>query len=100
VPFLVFFIPSMACLVKGSKQTRTANNILIHLMSEKEEIEDNEDLQKLINRLANTYRVLRHKFIKGNISKYQYEILKENLHEILADLVSKKEKKGYYKFIN
>ena len=88
------FIPSMARLVKGYRQTRTANNILKHLMNKKEEIEDNEDLQKSINRLANMYRILRYKFIKGNISKDQYEILKENLHEILADLVSKKEKKG------
>jgi hypothetical protein len=36
------------------------------------------------------YNTLRHQFIKGNISKDQYEILKENLHEILKDLSSKK----------
>jgi hypothetical protein len=65
-------------------------------MNEKKEVDpkynNEEELQKSINKLYNTYRVLRQKFIKGNISKDQYEILKEHLHEILNDLVSKTEK--------
>jgi hypothetical protein len=89
-----FFIPSMARLVKEYTQKRTADNLLKHLMSEKQklEIKDNEDLQISINRLSSMHRLIRQKFVKGNISKDQYEIIKENLHEILKDLVSKTEK--------
>jgi len=33
---------------------------------------------------------LKQEFIKGNITKDQYEILKENISDVLKDLVSKK----------
>ena len=35
-------------------------------------------------------RILKHEFIRGKISKDQYEILKENIADTLKDLVSKK----------
>ena len=35
-------------------------------------------------------RTLKQDFIKGNITKDQYEILKENISDVLKDLVSKK----------
>ena len=34
-------------------------------------------------------RTLKQEFIKGNITKDQYEILKENISDVLKDLVSK-----------
>lgn len=35
-------------------------------------------------------RILKHEFIRGNITKDQYEILKENIADILKDLIFKK----------
>ena len=35
-------------------------------------------------------RTLKQEFIKGNITKDQYEILKKNISDVLKDLVSKK----------
>jgi hypothetical protein len=35
-------------------------------------------------------RILKHEFIRGKITKEQYEILKENISDTLKDLVSKK----------
>lgn len=84
-----FFIPSMARLTKEYKQKHIAHKLLKNLVNENED--DNNDLQKSTNRLFNMYNILRHQFIKGNISKDQYEILKENLHEKLKELTSKKE---------
>jgi hypothetical protein len=83
-----FFIPSMTRLVKEYKQKYIAHKLLKNLVNEN--ADDNKDIQKSINRLYKMYNTLRHQFIKGNISKDQYEILKENLHEILKDLSSKK----------
>jgi hypothetical protein len=83
-----FFIPSMTRLIKEYKQKYIAHKLLKNLVNENED--DNKDIQKSINRLYKMYNILRHQFIKGNISKDQYEILKENLHEILKDLISKK----------
>jgi hypothetical protein len=83
-----FFIPSMTRLIKEYKQKYIAHKLLKNLVNEN--ADDNKDIQKSINRLYKMYNTLRHQFIKGNISKDQYEILKENLHEILKDLSSKK----------
>jgi hypothetical protein len=68
----------MARLVKEYKQKHMANKLLKNLLNEKQEVEikdDRQGLQKSINRLSNMYSILRHEFIKGNISKDQYEIL-------------------------
>jgi hypothetical protein len=35
-------------------------------------------------------RIIKHEFIRGNITKDQYEILKENIVDILKDLVTKR----------
>ena len=35
-------------------------------------------------------RILKQEFIRGKITKDQYEILKENITDVLKDLVSKK----------
>ena len=35
-------------------------------------------------------RVLKHEFIRGKITKDQYDILKENIADVIKDLVSKK----------
>jgi hypothetical protein len=35
-------------------------------------------------------RILKQEFIRGNITKDQYEILKENIADVLKDLISKK----------
>ena len=35
-------------------------------------------------------RMLKHEFIGGKITKEEYEILKENISDVLKDLVSKK----------
>lgn len=75
--------------IKEYKQKRNAHKLLKNIVNENED--DNKDLQKSINRLYKMYNFLRHQFIKGNISKDQYEILKENLHERLKDFFSKKE---------
>jgi len=37
-----------------------------------------------------TLRILKLEFIRGKISKDQYEILKENVSDVIKDLVSKK----------
>jgi hypothetical protein len=84
-----FFIPSMTRSIKDYKQKRNAHKLLKNIVNENED--DNKDLQKSINRLYKMYNSLRHQFIKGNISKDQYELLKENLHERLKDFFSKKE---------
>jgi hypothetical protein len=78
----------MTRLIKEYKQKYIAHKLLKNLVNEN--ADDNKDIQKSINRLYKMYNTLRHQFIKGNISKDQYEILKENLHEILKDLSSKK----------
>jgi hypothetical protein len=36
------------------------------------------------------YSALKQEFIRGNINKDQYEILKENIADVLKDLISKK----------
>ena len=35
-------------------------------------------------------RILKHEHIRGKISKDQYDILKENIADVIKDLVSKK----------
>jgi hypothetical protein len=35
-------------------------------------------------------RIIKHEFIRGNITKDKYEILKDNMADILKDLITKK----------
>jgi hypothetical protein len=51
-------------------------------------LSDNPDIS--IKNIMSNLRVIKHEFIKGNITKDQYEILKENIADILKDLISKK----------
>ena len=45
---------------------------------------------KNINKQKNKAKILKHEFIRGKITKEQYEILKENIADVIKDLVSKK----------
>ena len=82
-----FFIPS---IVKSSKeyfQKRTANKYLKNILKE-QSLSGNPDIS--IKNIIGIIRTLKQEFIKGNITKDQYEILKENISDVLKDLVSKK----------
>ena len=82
-----FFIPS---IVKSSKeyfQKRTANKYLKNILKE-QSLSGNPDIS--IKNIIGIIRTLKQEFIKGNITKDQYEILKENISDVIKDLVSKK----------
>ena len=81
-----FFIPSITKSVKEYSQKRTANKNLKNIL--KEQNSDNPDIS--IKNLMNKVKFLKHDFIRGKITKDQYEILKENIADVLKDLVSKK----------
>jgi hypothetical protein len=81
-----FFIPSITKSVKEYSQKRTANKNLKDIL--KEQNSDNPDIS--IKNLINKVKFLKHDFIRGKITKDQYEILKENIADVLKDLVSKK----------
>jgi hypothetical protein len=40
--------------------------------------------------MINSLKIIKHEFIRGKITKDQYEILKENIADVLKDLISKK----------
>ena len=81
-----FFIPSIARSSKEYFQKRTANKDLKNIL--KEQNSDNPDTS--IKNLINKAKILKHEFIRGKITKEQYEILKENIADVVKDLVSKK----------
>ena len=81
-----FFIPSITKSTKEYFQKRTANKNLKDIL--KEQNSDNPDIS--IKNLINKIKFLKHDFIRGKISKDQYDILKENIADVLKDLVSKK----------
>jgi hypothetical protein len=81
-----FFIPSITRSTKEYFQKRNANKYLKNIL--KEQNSDNPDLS--IKNLINKVKILKHDFIRGKITKDQYEILKENIADIIKDLVSKK----------
>ena len=81
-----FFIPSITRSTKEYLQKRTANKDLKNIL--KEQNSDNPDIS--IKNLINKIKILKHEFIKGKITKDQYEILKENISDVIKDLVSKK----------
>ena len=81
-----FFIPSIARSSKEYFQKRTANKDLKNIL--KEQNSDNPDIS--IKNLINKAKILKHEFIRGKITKEQYEILKENIADVIKDLISKK----------
>ena len=81
-----FFIPTIARATKEYFQKRTANKYLKDIL--KEQNSDNPDVS--IKNLVNKVRIIKHDFIRGKITKDQYEILKENVSDVIKDLASKK----------
>ncbi|MGE5862471.1 MAG: hypothetical protein ACM31H_01755 [Nitrososphaerales archaeon] len=82
-----FFIPSITRLTKEYFQKRTANKYLKNILKE-QNLSDNPDIS--IKRLMGILRILKYEFIRGKINKDQFEILKENISDVLKDLMSKK----------
>ena len=82
-----FFIPSIIKSTKEYFQKRTANKYLKNILKE-QNLSDNPDIS--IKNLINKLKFLKHDFIRGKITKDQYEILKENIADVIKDLVSKK----------
>ena len=68
-------------------QQRTANKYLKKILKE-QSLSNNPDLA--IKNVIGILRILKHEFIKGKITKDQYEILKDNIADVIKDLVSKK----------
>jgi len=81
-----FFIPSITRSTKEYLQKRTANKDLKNIL--KEQNSDNPDIS--IKNLLNRVKILKHEFIRGKITKDQYDILKENIADVIKDLISKK----------
>ena len=81
-----FFIPSIARSTKEYFQKRTANKHLKNILKEHNSDNPDSSIKNLINKL----KFLKHEFIRGKITKDQYEILKENIADVIKDLVSKK----------
>jgi hypothetical protein len=50
-------------------------------------LSDNPDIS--IKNIMSILRIIKQEFIRGNINKDQYEILKENIADVLKDLISK-----------
>jgi hypothetical protein len=82
-----FFIPSILRSTKDYFQQKTANKYLKKVLKE-QSLSDNPDIS--IKNVIGILRVLKHEFIRGKITKDQYEILKENIADVIKDLVSKK----------
>jgi hypothetical protein len=81
-----FFIPSITKSAKEYSQKRTANKNLKDIL--KEQNSNNPDIS--IKNLINKVKILKHDFIRGKITKDQYDILKENIADVIKDLISKK----------
>ena len=52
--------------------------------------QDSEDLDNSITNIMRNLRIIKHEFIRGKITNDQYEILKDNIADILKDWISKK----------
>ena len=81
-----FFIPSITRATKEYFQKRTANKHLKNILKEQNSDNHDSSIKNLINKL----KFLKQDFIRGKITKDQYEILKENIADVIKDLVSKK----------
>ena len=53
---------------------------------------DNPDIS--IKNVMSILRILKYEYIRGKISKDQYDILKENIGDVIKDLMSKSEFRG------
>ena len=84
--YSAFSFPSITRSTKEYFQKRTANKYLKNIL--KEQNSDNPDTS--IKNLINKAKILKHEFIRGKITKEQYEILKENIADVIKDLISKK----------
>ena len=82
-----FFIPSITRSTKEYFQKRTANKYLKNILKE-QNLSDNPDIS--IKNVMSILRILKYEFIRGKITKDQYEILKENIADVIKDLISKK----------
>ena len=82
-----FFIPSIMRSTNEYFQKRTANKYLKNILKQ-QSLSDNPNLA--IKNIMSISRILKHEFIKGKITKDHYEILKENIADVIKDLVSKK----------
>ncbi|HLN33804.1 MAG TPA: hypothetical protein VK250_00830 [Nitrososphaeraceae archaeon] len=80
-----FFIPSITRLSKEYIQKRHANAFLKDILKE----QDSEDPNNSIKNMMRNLRIIKHEFIRGKITKDQYEILKDNMTDILKDLITK-----------
>jgi hypothetical protein len=83
-----FFIPTITRSTKEYFQKRTANKYLKNILKE-QNLSDNPDIS--IKRVMNILRILKYEYIRGKISKDQFEILKENIGDVIKDLMSKSE---------
>ncbi len=81
-----FFIPSITRVTMEYIQKRTANKHLKNILKEQNSEYPDSSIKNLINKL----KFLKQDFIRGKITKDQYEILKENIADVIKDLVSKK----------
>ena len=81
-----FFIPTITRSTKEYLQKRNANKDLKNIL--KEQNSDNPDIS--IKNLINRVKILKHEYIRGKITKDQYDILKENIADVIKDLISKK----------
>jgi hypothetical protein len=81
-----FFIPTITRSTKEYFQKRTANKYLKNILKE-QNLSDNPDIS--IKRVMNILRILKYEYIRGKISKDQYDILKENIGDVIKDLMSK-----------
>jgi hypothetical protein len=81
-----FFIPTITKSTKEYFQKRTANKYLKNILKE-QNLSDNSDIS--IKRVMSILRILKYEYIRGKISKDQYDILKENIGDVIKDLMSK-----------
>jgi hypothetical protein len=81
-----FFIPTITKSTKEYFQKRTANKYLKNILKE-QNLSDNPDIS--IKRVMSILRILKYEYIRGKISKDQYDILKENIGDVIKDLMSK-----------
>jgi hypothetical protein len=81
-----FFIPSITRATKEYFQKRNANKYLKNILKE-QNLSDNPDIS--IKNVMSILRILKYEYIRGKISKDQYDILKENIGDVIKDLMSK-----------
>jgi hypothetical protein len=86
-----FFIPSITRATKEYFQKRTANKYLKNILKE-QNLSDNPDIS--IKNVISILRILKYEYIRGRISKDQYDILKENIGDVIKDLMSKSDFRG------